>query len=182
MKISNDFPILQKENALMIVSGKQAGKIYRLRNGKLVERESLEISTPTYSDNEGFFMRRGNGRTMGTGSVLEIDSQLVITEYTKQLAKELKSIKRPYDGIYLFVPKYVSNAVKDALPKTVQKKILREFNGNFIKEHPSELLQKIKNQRDKAVKKKSRELVGGDAAKILRRGRRVMVGNDKKVG
>lgn len=175
MKISDDYAILQKANALFIVTGKQSAIIYRLRKGEISEKETIEIKTPTYSDNEGRFESRGpRGRLQGSGSVLDSNKKYIQDNFLKNLLKEFNTIKRPYDSIYLFAPNYMAEAVEATLPNAASKKIKRIFTGNFTKQHPTELLAKIKDVREFKEKTEARTRASGEAAKILRRGRKVM--------
>lgn len=181
MKISDNFPVLQKANALFLVSGKQSAIIYRLRKGEINERETIEIKNPTYSDKEGRFESRGpKGRLQGSGSVYNPKSQYIKQKFLDSLLKEIKQIKRPYDSIYLFAPMHVINDIESALPNLVSKKIKRKFTGNFTKQHPTDLLKKVRNLREFKAKTEARKRATGEAAKILRRGSKITKRNGKK--
>lgn len=174
MKISNDFPVLQKVNALFVVSGKQAAIIYRLRKGEINERETIEIKNPQYTDREGHFEYRGpRGRLHGSGSVYEPKNEYVQKKYLASLVKEIKQIKRPYDSIYLFAPMHVIDIIEEALPNIISKTIKHKFTGNFTKQHPTDLFKKVRNFRVLKAKVEARKRVTGEAAKILRRGRKM---------
>ncbi len=175
MKISDNFPILQKANALFLVTGKQSAIIYRLRKGEISERETIEIKTPTYSDKEGRFESRGaRGRLQGSGSVYDSNKTYIQENFLKNLLKELKNIKLSYDSIYLFAPKQISGIIEGTLPKIILNKVKRVFDGNFTKLHPTELLTKIKSLREFKEETEARNRVTGEAAKILRRGQKIM--------
>lgn len=170
MKISDDYPILQALNALFIVSGTQSAIIYRLRKGEIIEKETIEIPTPTYSDKEGRFESRGpRGRLQGSGMVYRSNKQYIQQEFLKSLLKELKAIRKPFDSIYLFAPKTISEDIIEALPKTLQKKVKSKMHGNFTKAHPTELLTKLRNSRE--FKKLSLKLlrISDEQAKLLKR-------------
>lgn len=181
MKISDNFSKLQETNALFLVSGKQAAIIYRLRNGEIHERETIEVATPEYTDWEGHYEYRGpRGKIHGWGSMREPKGEHVHQMFLGSLVKEIKQIKRPYDSIYLFAPIHVIDGIELALPKTVSKKIKRRFTGNFTKMHPTDLLAKVTARRKQRVRKATLQLVAGEAAKILRRGKRSIQGLRKK--
>lgn len=148
MKISNNFPVLKKVNALFLVLGKYFAIIYRLRNGEIVEKETITVDKPIYTDKEGRFESRGpRGRLQGSGSVYQQKDAYIQKDFLSALSKELKKINKPYDNIYLFAPEHVIKNVEAGLPKLITKKVSHKFIGNFTKKHPTELLKKVKNHK-----------------------------------
>lgn len=179
MKISDNFPVLQKVNALFVVSGKQSAVIYQLRRGEINERDTIKIKKPEYTDREGHFEYRGpRGRLYGSGSVYEPKNEYVQKKFLTSLVKEIKQVRRPFDSIYLFAPMYVVDQIEAALPNSISTKIKRKFTGNFTKQHPTDLLNKVKTRREFKAKTEARKRAIGEAAKILRRGRRMV----KRIG
>ncbi len=174
MKISNTFPILSKINALFIVAGKQTAIIYRLKNGQINERDTIEILTPTYSDNEGRFESHGpRGRLQGSGASYTSDMEYISHKFLDSIVDSLKKINTSYSAIYLFAPSRVIKDIQSVLTSADAEKVVQTFIGNFTKQHPTELLAKVKELRDFKTKAIARSRVGGDAATILRRGRRI---------
>lgn len=154
MKISDTFPRLQKSNAILIVSGRFTATIYRLRDGLIHERETIEIKKPEYSDKEGHFENRAQGgKLMASGAGYEAKISYMDMRFLANLVKEVRNIKKPYTDVYLYAPAHVSNEVKNALPKAVANKIKESFLGNFTKHHYIDLLKKIKNTREERAKK-----------------------------
>ena len=143
MKVSNDYPLLQKTNALLIVAGKQAAKIYRLKEGYIDERDTIEVETPLYTDREGHFEHRSGNAMFGSGSVYENKDQYIQTRFLKELVEHIKKITVPYDKIYLFSPGYILNIIKEALPAELKNKLDKAIDGNFTKHHPNDLLGKL---------------------------------------
>ncbi len=170
MKISNDFAVLQKDNALLIVAGQQMAKIYRLFKGEINQRETIEVEAPIYSDKPAFFNQKGRGESSASGSVHHFKKRYMLEKFIKELATQLSKMKRPFSRVYLFAPDYMMDVIKKELPKKVQERIRYEASGNFLKTHPTALLKKIKEiQAAKAVKEATRR-VTTEAAKILGRG------------
>ena len=169
MKVSSNFPILQQQNALLVTAGRQVAKIYRLRNGEIKKRETVEIKSPKYTDREGRFEYRGpRGRLHGSGSVYEKKNEYVHKKFLALLVGEMKKPRRPYDGIYLFAPLFTLDQIEQALPKSISKKIKRKFSGNFTKHLPLELLKKIKFRRERMAKVVARSRAKKQAKKILK--------------
>jgi hypothetical protein len=147
MEISNNFPILQKSNAIFIVSGKLAAKIYRIGDGLLHERDTLEVTIPRYTDREGYYEQHSpQGSIQGSGSMGEVHDDYIQRDFIKYLADEIKDIKRPYDSVYVFGPAHVVKSLEQALPRATVAKIRQTFVGNFTKQHPTELLEKIESE------------------------------------
>lgn len=173
MKISHNFPVLQKANALFVVAGKQSAIIYRLRNGELHERETVAVHKPEHTDREGRFEHRSpRGKLRGSGSVYEPKDAYVQQQFITSLVGELKKLRRPYDSVYLFAPAQTLHDLEQTLPKPVVKKIVRKFAGNFTKHHPTGLLEKVKTRREFRAKSEAVERMSEEAAQILRRGER----------
>jgi len=144
-KVSNQINHINKSNSVLIVSGRQAAKIYELRQGRIVADPAITIENPKYSDHEGFNMRRGKGTVYGTASAHESKDDGVVTDFLHQLEKEAKTLQqsRDFDAVYLFAPSECFQTVKNALPQNWVKKIQFEYRGNFTKFAPDRLLEKI---------------------------------------
>lgn len=168
MQISNDFPLLQNANALLLVTGTQHAIIYRVRSGNIMEKDTIEIKTPTYSDNEGRFEERGPRELLqGSGSVYESNKTYVRQKFLANIIDDIEKIKNTYDKIYLFAPQRISNEIKEALPKPISEKIAYSLDGNFTKSHPTELLEKIKELRDEKAQANKNIQMSSEAAQIL---------------
>jgi len=143
MKVSNDFTFLQKANALLVVAGAQVAKIYRLKDGQINEKDTIEIETPTFTDREGHFEHHANGLMHGSGSVYENQDDYMQNKFLKELTGHISALKNTFDKIYLFSPGYILKSIKNTLPDELANKIQKEINGNYTKHHPNELLKKI---------------------------------------
>lgn len=182
MKISNQFPALQRVNALFLVAGSQSAVIYRLREGELHDKETVQIEKPEYTDREGHFESVGpHGKLHGSGSVYEPKNEYMLKKFLSAVVDEIKKIRSPFDSIYLFAPMHMQKSIESALPNSISKKIKRTFSGNFIKEHPTALLRKVRSLREFKAKTAARKRVFGEAAKILASGGKSALGIRKRL-
>lgn len=149
MKISEKLPSFQDGRALLIVLGRQVAKIYEGREREINQLEQITVETPTYSDNEGFFQRSGQGQTYGSGSVLEDLSDLVVQEFTRELANRLPDLLRPpVLSLYVFAPEHMKFIIAKVFPAAARPHIKEEFFGNYVEQHPFDLLRMIQEREE----------------------------------
>jgi hypothetical protein len=145
MKISQKLPQFINQKTLLIISANQEAKLYFAQNGSIELLKELKIDNPTYSDREGFMMRRGHGTTYGSGSVYEDNSKAIEKEYLEALNSEINEIdkKKEIDKIYIFVPDNFKNKLEESLHSYLQQKVHSIISGNFISQHPFDILKKL---------------------------------------
>jgi hypothetical protein len=149
-KIDSGLYQFPDERALLVVTGKQNGRLYFARKGSVKEIDEAFIPTQRYSDDEGFFGLNGGGASaVGSGK----ESKDVETKHKFMrviTAKIKKAIKEnDIDSIYLFSPNYEITELKETLPKAAQQMIRLSFMGNFVKFAPDMLLEKISAKMSK---------------------------------
>ncbi len=168
MQISQDLPQFNKK-ALIIVAGRRKADFYIAFSGQIEKIDSFEIEEPKYSDKEGFFMRLGGGKMLGTGSVLEDKKVEFDRRFIKDLKDKVEEIfsKNKTEEIYLFAANYAKKNLPKNLSKETSQKIILSFDGNYGKSHPFELIKKIKGKQ----KNKKTNFISEAAMKILKRGR-----------
>jgi hypothetical protein len=121
------------------------------------------VAAPAYSDNEGFFERRGGGRVPARGSVLEWRNrqrlkQEVLGRFRQDLQEFAQHAPR-YDAVYLFAPDYRARAYRRRLPVPWRRELKELFYGNFTDAEPLTLLERIaeRERRDSPAEPISRE-------------------------
>ena len=157
MQISQHLPsFMRKERALFIVTGRQIGKLYTAEKGNVREVALVEEPKLRYSDNEGFFMRGGGGRTYGSGAVREPKGTETKQRFLKKFSAKVAEVVRARqpEAIYLFTPDYAVTELKEELPPEAQRKIRFAFLGNFVKFGPQKLLAKV-DEKMARLKEKS---------------------------
>ena len=149
MKIPQKFSSLQKENAFIIVAGKEEAVFYEISNEEISKK--LEIRLPKEREERGgFFARGGRGRIFEMGGVFEPKKRKKIRKLIEEIEKNFKDIleKDAKEKIYLFAPAYLSKKLTSAIEKRVNKKVQLIEKGNFLSSHPLELLELITKQRE----------------------------------
>lgn len=164
MKISQKLPQFSQKT-LLIVAGRQSGDLYFAHNGEIDKIDSVRVETPTYSDKEGFFMRVGRGMTLGRWSVLEEPKEETLNKFLKELKEKIQNFmkEKEVEEIYLFSSDFVRKGLPRVLSSEINQKIVGVFNGNFLKQHPFELIKKIKIQKENSIPK----VVSESVKKIL---------------
>jgi hypothetical protein len=171
MEIPRGLYQFEDEKALLITTGKQTGRLFTARNGRLKEIDEAFIPTPKYSDDEGFFERSGRGGSYGAGAVREPKDTETKHKFIRVISKKVKDAvaKNKIDCIYLFSPNYEITELKAALPRDVQALIRFAIMGNFVKFAPDILLEKITAKMAK-IKDKN-QILKPEEAKIMARPR-----------
>jgi len=149
MKIPQKFSSLQKENAFIIVAGKEGAIFYEISNEEISKK--LEIRLPKErEEREGFFARGGRGRIFEMGGVFEPKKRKKIKKLVGEIEKNLREFleKDSKEKIYLFAPAYLSKKLISAVEKRTNRKIRLIEKGNFLSSHPLELLELITKQRE----------------------------------
>lgn len=126
--------IENKLNGLVVISAKEHGKLYALKNGELTYLDEVEEHPPTYSDNEGFFARSGNGMRYGSGSPREEDDTQNLLRYFKAISEELsETVKelRP-ERIYIFEPEHLKGKIEEKLINPTHIPVEVVSYGNYV--------------------------------------------------
>lgn len=172
MKISKQLPSLVKESALLIVTGKQGAEFYITEKGQINLQNKFEVKPPRYSDKEGFFGGRGSGSKGGaSGSVKEINKIENIKDFLRQLKIELQKnfAKKKTFNVYLYAPQYLMRQVKEVVRSVVGESYMMSFTGNYLKQHPTELLKMIGGRADRRAAKKHVVPTTNEATKIIKK-------------
>lgn len=145
MKIPHRYNQFLEQRALIIVSAKDHGVIYRLSDGRIEEIEHLEEHQPTYSDNEGFFFKAAPGQTVIGGAPKESDEELYKDRLDKTVAHELDALIKTDSAtlLYVFEPKQYKGHIVNKLKKHPHLRVHTVRYGNYVKEPPLTLIKYI---------------------------------------
>lgn len=136
MKISESLPQFKKGLALLIVSGDFEVDFHVATQGDIDKVDSFLIERRNPEITEGFVAAEsGNIKTL---------KKYRHAEFLEAFSKHLAALLARMDvaEAYLFAPAEVKNELEKALPAKL-KKSLKIYEGNFLKEHPFKLLEKI---------------------------------------
>lgn len=144
---SKAFPRLKKESGLLIVTGMKVFHMYHLHQGTLKLIESLSQNVGDTDRQKGRFEHRANGKMIGSGAVTNQSVKEDQRHFLERVSKAISTIRIRYNKVFLFTPPRFSAALQAALPEKMRAKITREISGNYTKEHETELLAIIQEER-----------------------------------
>lgn len=98
-------------------------RIYETSSNTVKQVCEFEVTLPSYSDNEGHFKVRSQGKVMKSGSVREVKDSEIISRFIKKLKQQIKFFTASkYEAVYLYCPSHTKKLIIEALPVTFQKK------------------------------------------------------------
>ena len=153
MQIPKQLPQFVGETALIIVSAKEQGVLYKATDGVIEQVVKVEEHPEAPSDREGFFFRSGFGRQLGSGGPDAQDDTETIRGFVRSIAEELnEAIKevRP-SVIYFFQPQHLKGYLEDEVknPQHIPTHIV-QF-GNFVHESPLDILKHVMAYHDDSI-------------------------------
>jgi hypothetical protein len=182
MQISEKLPKFEDGAALLVVGGSQTADFYIAHRGEIERIKHVRIFNPKYSDREGFFERRGDNHTFGSGSVYEDKKEKVHADFLRECEQVIREIFNRHNdviAVHLFAPGGKKDALRECLPVSKQSLLRQIVRGTYYKEHPFELLKRIQKRQDnettKPVRKRVRKIL-----KKAKQARRAFGGRAKK--
>jgi hypothetical protein len=179
MKIPKQLAHFKNIDTLLLVSGKQEMVIYIIAGDEIREEKHFKVENPTYSDNEGHFKVRSNGKVVLSGNVREVDDRQTIVEFKNEFKTNLKKITKDFDKVFISAPAKTKNEIVELLPPKIKKKVVEIIVGNYCSVSPLEVLRNFSQE-----KKKSKKIIKDpEAKKILRKSnqaRKVIKGKPSK--
>ncbi len=150
MKIKKELPQFKNEAALLVVAGRQSADFYLAFKGEISKIDTLSVKTPRYSDREGHFKTSGKGQVFSWGAVCEPQKEKVRDRFLRQMKDKFVALskKSDFSRIYLFCPDYLTPLLEKEFSPSARKKVCFSFAGNYKKEHPFQLLKKIKEKME----------------------------------
>jgi len=167
MKISErKFPNISKETSLLVVSALNKADFYFVDEGqikKIAECSNLDEEIPQKVKVK--FKNRGGGMLVKMGGLMNSRSEEERHRFLSLVAKTAASIKHEFNKAYIYAPSAIIYALEKILPNRVSSKITRRFRGNYLKQHPTKLLNMLKERRATVSKNKSKHLSARDLTK-----------------
>lgn len=129
-------------STLLIVSGSQVAELYHLK-GRHLEHISSVKNTEDEYENRNYSSRPGT--TYGQDISHENEQTIIRRDFDNELTEEVKKAisLHAVEDVYLFCPAEVSNEIREFLPQEVQKMLKGEIHGNYVKNSPLDLLEKL---------------------------------------
>jgi hypothetical protein len=131
------------ENSLVVVSAKEHGKIFQIRDGEMKGLEYVEEHPPELSDNEGFFIRSTGGEHLGSGAPQEEDDAQNIEVYIKSITSELSDAIQAFkpEKLFVFEPEHLKGLIAEHVTKPNELPVTVVQYGNFVEHEAEEILQ-----------------------------------------
>jgi hypothetical protein len=150
MKISEKYPQFNDAPVLVLVTSKQEAALYKAEKGEFDELERFVIERPENTDKEGEFKTRGEGLTVRSGTVYERNDTALIRDFMSEMEKLVTKHLRDTEGtLYFFAPAAVKGHIEKLLRKGPTSKLdIHSYEGNYMHNHTSDLLQMIADDRE----------------------------------
>lgn len=152
-------------DALVVVSAKEHGKLFRIRDGEMKVIEYVSEHPPQYSDNEGFFTQGTHGAHLGSGAVKEVDDQRNLDRYISAITKELSDELKQHEPkrVLVFEPEHLKGLIAEHLvnPDHIPVDVVRY--GNFVEKSPHDLAEMLEAFENEEVDPADPESVAGEA-------------------
>jgi len=143
----NDIKHIDGLNELVVISAKEYGKLYSLKDGKLNHLEDVEKHPLPYSDNECFFTRSGGGERYGSGSPREEDAEQNLLRYFKAISEELSETVKTLqpEKIYIFEPEHLKGKIQERLINPTNIPIEIVAYGNYVNSDIKDIISLLNN-------------------------------------
>lgn len=165
MKIAKILPQFKRENALLVVTGRQAAEVYYAHDKTIAKVDSFVVTSPKYTDKRRGCVKNETGEIVCPGYVDDFKRQKIEQKFLDTLKNRLKNTAHRFQikSIYLFSPVYMVTIITKAL-SPFGDRIKSVVGGNYTKCHQFILLS-ILNKRLGTTRKEAP--CKKDARKIL---------------
>ncbi len=147
MHISLNLPQFIKAKALLCVTDREHARFYLAYKGELIERVDLAVQPPPEEGKlaSGGWRKKGlkrKGKLVGSPRGFEG----VYHAFAKKVSQAMLKLHtaRAYRELYLFAPHHYAAELIERLHPYVKAKLKASYGGDFIHEHPMELVRRIR--------------------------------------
>lgn len=147
MKISQNLPQFQHHKTLLVAAGTRYAKLFLAENGELGQVGEVRVSQHEFTDHESKYQQTGRGMTAIMGARNDHLRQDTQKKFGKELIKKVTAIGRgnQITKIIFFIAAEVKKQVIEGLSQEQRQLIAQILVGNFVQQHPFQLLQKLKD-------------------------------------
>ena len=151
-------------NSLVVVTAKEHGKLYEIKDGRLRIVEYVAEHPPTYSDNEGFFVRAGGGDFYGSGTPMEENDDHNLKRYITAMAQELSEVLKrgSYERVLVFEPEHLKGKVVEHINNPTHIPVAVVAYGNFVEQPFDVLVERLNNYGEQTVDPADPDSVAGE--------------------
>ncbi len=143
MFISLNLPQFIKKRTLFIVTDREHARFYLASNGELAELVEFAIHPAEPGPrSKKTPQRRRQGALLRSPRGLERTYHMFAKQVSATALKLLRS--RRFGQVYLFGPHHYQAELLQCLHSYVRAKVVRSYSGDFIHDHPLELVRRTK--------------------------------------
>lgn len=137
---------------LFLVCDSHQCRLFDVGGHAVVEKETLQSKEPKFTDRQGTKPGKG-GMMIGLGDTNPLEDNR-LKEFANVLMKHVDQVIREQkiEAIYISAPSKFLSVLRDHHTASVKKVLKKEIDGNFVKEHPLELLARFRPDLAEAVK------------------------------
>jgi protein required for attachment to host cells len=148
MLIPDNLPQFVDNKTLIIVSSSQAADLHIAHESEIKTITEVRIDGIEHDDQPGTFQRRSGGRTLGTSEAKSDESEKIKKQFHTALETALGDIDDSgIDQVIFFSSPQDKATTKAKLPKSLQNKITTEISGNYVGNHPKEIIEQIQKSK-----------------------------------
>lgn len=143
MRISENLPQFEDKKTLIIVSSTQAADLYEAYNGEIEKMDEVRTERIDPDKPEGHFERKRAGQTLGGGGVVDDRDKRLKDRFHQDLQEALGEIGTDFDTVILLSSPQDKASTKEQFSAQLAKLLTIEIDGNFVGQHPNEILKRI---------------------------------------
>ena len=157
------------QNGLLVISGKEHGRLFTITDGIINEFDHLEKHPPEYSDNEGFFIRAGQGERYGSGNPREEDDKRNLERYMNALENELKAVitELKPETLFIIEPEHLKGKIEEQFKNQDSVTCVTVAYGNYTKSSDEELQAVLERYKNESLDAADPESVAGEKKKKI---------------
>jgi hypothetical protein len=167
-------------HALVVITAKEHGKIYEVKDGELTMNEHLEADLPEYSDNEGFFVRSGGGDMYTAGASLEDNDEYYFAKYARAMAEDLSDLlkKHSFDQILVIEPEHYKGRIEENLinPNHIPVEVVTY--GNYVQHSTQEIADILNGYKQEEIDPSSPDSVDENEKDAAEKKKILSIGQD----
>lgn len=144
MFIPDDLPQFADKKTLIIVSSTQSADLHIAHESEVATVTEVRTENLEHYDQPGQFQRSKAGKTLGTGGSVRDQAPKLKNKFHRDLGDALDKIDiDEIQQVILLSSPQDKEDTKEQLPKQLADLITVEIDGNYVGDHPKEIMQRI---------------------------------------
>lgn len=144
MFIPDNLPQFADKKTLIIVSSTQTADLHIAHESEVTTVSEVRTENLEHYDQPGQFQRSKAGKTLGTGGSVRDQAPKLKNKFHRELSDALNKIDTDdIQQVILFSSPQDKEDTKDQLPKKLTDLITVEIDGNYVGDHPKEIMERV---------------------------------------